>query len=247
MTAATPGAGPGVRTPVGDAPVIPVVVLGTGMYLAWFGVHYWRSDVRWPTDPVKAVLQGKGLPSPAGTPTDAEAALTAQLQQAATAQAELNAAAGGATPSVSNPNALGQAVASGLGSGSAIAQAALKYKGAGYTWGGNAASVGEWDCSSFVSYVLGHDLGLPLPGGHWGDAGFPPHSHGPTTFQYLLFGRPVSLAQVQAGDLVVSTEHIGIAVSGAEMISAQDEALGTGLGGFPGGFPAGPPHYRRVT
>lgn len=46
-----------------DIPVIPTILLGAGGYLAWFGVHYWRSDVAWPSDPVKAILQGKGLPA----------------------------------------------------------------------------------------------------------------------------------------------------------------------------------------
>lgn len=52
-----------VRTPVGDAPVLPLLLLGIGGYLMWYGVHYWRSsNTRWPSDPVKSVLQGKGLP-----------------------------------------------------------------------------------------------------------------------------------------------------------------------------------------
>lgn len=103
---------PAVRTPAGDAPVVPLAVLGTGMYLAWFGVHYWRSDVKWPTDPLKDVLQGKALPATTGTPTpDQQAVLKA-------AAAQLAAAAGGVTPSTgqSQPNALGEAVASGAGS-----------------------------------------------------------------------------------------------------------------------------------
>ena len=65
---------------VGDSPVIPLAIIGTGMYLAWFGVHYWRSDVKYPTDPLKAVLQGKGLPSNAGTPTADEAAVLKAAQ-----------------------------------------------------------------------------------------------------------------------------------------------------------------------
>lgn len=52
-----------VNTPVGSAPVIPVVLIMIGGYLAWFGAHYWRQDVRWPSDPIKAVLQGKSLPA----------------------------------------------------------------------------------------------------------------------------------------------------------------------------------------
>jgi hypothetical protein len=130
----TPGVGTQVKTPVGDAPVVPVILLGTGMYLAWFGVHYWRSDMRWPTDPVKAVLQGKGLPTPQQTPTAAQASLAAQLQ--------LATAAGGVTPSTgqAQPNALGQAVASGTGAPSSNENLG-KMLAAAYGWTGN-----EWDC-----------------------------------------------------------------------------------------------------
>lgn len=46
-----------------DAPWIPVALTLSGAYLAWFGVHYWRSDIKWPSDPVKATLTGKPLPS----------------------------------------------------------------------------------------------------------------------------------------------------------------------------------------
>lgn len=72
------GIGRKVRTPVGDAPVVPVFLIGAGMYLAWFGVHYWRSDVKWPTDVIKAVLQGKPLPDRTASDT-AEEKLVSQL------------------------------------------------------------------------------------------------------------------------------------------------------------------------
>lgn len=55
-----------IETPAGPAPIIPVIMIGTGFYLCWFGVHYWGSDTKFPTDPVKAVLQGKPLPKPSG-------------------------------------------------------------------------------------------------------------------------------------------------------------------------------------
>ena len=83
---------PKVKTPVGDAPLIPTMLLGTGAYLTWFGVHYWRSSkVVWPSDPIKSVLTGKGLPA-------ADHATTAQsnLAQTRASTAASTAAAGAA-------------------------------------------------------------------------------------------------------------------------------------------------------
>lgn len=51
------------------APVVPLFMIGLGLYLIWFGVHYWRDvGVKWPTDPIKNILQGKGLPTQAAPP-----------------------------------------------------------------------------------------------------------------------------------------------------------------------------------
>jgi hypothetical protein len=61
------------------APVIPLAILGTGAYLAWFGVHYWRSDTKWPTDPVKSVLRGQPAPKPAGVETSYSVQLAADV------------------------------------------------------------------------------------------------------------------------------------------------------------------------
>lgn len=224
-----------VKTPAGQAPVIPIIILGAGAYLVWFGIHWFGEPdpsgggIYWPTTPVKSVLQGKGVPKQNRRPS-ARSRLAADIAGASSAA---GAGAGQVIPAAT---------------GSAIADDALRYKGQGYVWGGNAAAPGHWDCSSFVSYVLGHDLGMALPGGgHYGDPGYPPHSHGPTTLQYLLYGQPVTRADVRAGDLIVSADHMGIAIDGGRMISAQDEQLGTGIGDFPAGFPGGPPHYRRVS
>lgn len=69
---------PAIRTPAGSAPVIPLVILGTGLYLTWFGVHYWRSDQKYPTSPLKDVLQGRPLPA-ASPPVPYAAQLTADV------------------------------------------------------------------------------------------------------------------------------------------------------------------------
>lgn len=57
---------------LGNAPIIPILLILSGGYLAWFGVHYWREDITWPSDPIKSVLQGKGVPpqQPATTSAD---------------------------------------------------------------------------------------------------------------------------------------------------------------------------------
>ena len=124
--------GPRVKTPAGDAPVIPVILLGTGMYLAWFGIHYWRSDVKWPTDPVKDILQGKGLPPATKTPTSDQ-------------QAILNLFASTETGGKVIPNTgqfSGPALAGGVETGTAGQNKQIgKMLATGYGWGSGA----DWD------------------------------------------------------------------------------------------------------
>lgn len=212
-----------------SAPIVPLALLGIGLYLTWFGVHYWARG-GWPTAPVKSVLQGKGLPDPGSNPGITTAQLTADVSSAT--------AGGSASPSGTTTTSA---------TSSSIANDALKYVGKGYVWGGPADTPGDWDCSSFCSYVLGHDLGLALPGGgHYGDQGYPPHSHGPTTLTYMLYGKSVNYGSEQPGDLLISAEHMGICIGGGQMISAQDPQLGTGTGGYQSGFPGGQPTVRRV-
>lgn len=219
-----------LHTPVGDAPIIPVMMLLTGAYLAWFGIHYWSSDTKWPSDPLKAILTGKPFPKPDTTSAEEAIANVPEALQAGGAAL----AAGGA------------AVAAAV-TGSKLADQALTYKGQGYVFGGAADRPGNWDCSSFVSYVLGHDLGQPLPGGgHYGDAGYPPHSHGPTTLNYMLFGTAVSRSQIQPGDLIVSSEHMGIVISATQYVSARTPALGVGVDNLSDSFPGGSPVFRRL-
>jgi cell wall-associated NlpC family hydrolase len=223
-----------ISTPVGTAPLLPVMIMSMGAYLTWFGVHYWRSDTAWPSDPLKAVLTGKPIPVP-----DRSADEAAVKGIVASAQSSASAGAGS--------GAVTGSVGSGGASGDAIAKAALNYLGAGYVFGGRADKVGNWDCSSFVSYVLGHDLGMPLPGGKWGDPGFPPHAHGPATGNYMMFGKPVAASQVKTGDLIVSSEHMGIVVAENTYVSAKTPAAGTGMGLYTPSFPGGSPVFRRVT
>ena len=233
-----------ISTPIGTAPVLPVMIMGLGAYLTWFGVHYWRSDTAWPTDPLKAVLTGKPIPVPDRSADEAAIkGVVTSAQAAAAARTAAAAAGGGISNQPTGPAATTQAG----GGGEKIAAQALKYIGSSYVLGGNADRVGNWDCSSFVSYVLGHDLDYPLPGGKWGDPGMPPHAHGPITTNYMMWGKPVAASQVQNGDLVVSSEHMGIVVTTGSYMSAKTPVLGTGLGLYTKSFPGGTPVFRRVV
>lgn len=138
---------------------------------------------------------------------------------------------------------------SGSGSGSvpatdsAIANDALKYVGHRYVYGGAPGPNGTsgWDCSSMVNWVLGHDLGMTLPGDS--SPGYNGESHGPTTLSYLAWSGAKTISNrssaAQAGDLCVWQTHIGIAIGNGQMVSALNESLGTKVTTISGGAPGG--------
>lgn len=206
---------PTLETPLGDAPVIPLLLAGFGAYLLWFGVKYWRGQgpAVWPSYPIKSVLQGHGLPPPQPAPSSSDVVTSYE----ATLGAQIAAQEASAT----SPGG-------GTISGSAIASDALKYIGTRYVWGGANPSRG-WDCSGMVNWVCGHDLFLSIPGLPRGTQ-FDGQSHGPDVAQWLAWS---GVARVpgppQPGDLVAwgPNGHMGVAVSGTEMVSALNPALGT--------------------
>ena len=139
--------------------------------------------------------------------------------------------------------------------GGQIAADAERYIGLGYVYAGDASSPGVWDCSSFVSYVLGHDLGLELPGnGRFGEPGYPPTSHGPVVVDYANWNgaQTINFGQERPGDLAVfegvgASGHIGIVVGSNLMVSALDTAQGTCKTPIVGYGPSGAPlFYRRI-
>ena len=141
--------------------------------------------------------------------------------------------------------------------GAAIAADAVTYAGQRYTYGGRADHPGDWDCSSFVSYVLGHDLGMVLPGGgSYGSPGYPPDAHGPVVVSWAGWAGATTLGKGQApaaGDLCVwaglgPLGHIGIALDARTMVSALDTAAGTVVTPIQGFGPVGVPVvFRRVN
>jgi cell wall-associated NlpC family hydrolase len=133
----------------------------------------------------------------------AEAAQQRQLEAAAQARI-----AGQTTPSV---NGIG--VGGSTPEGSTVAPPnvhggvvgiAMQYLGVPYVWGGSSPR--GFDCSGFVMYVFAQ-IGVSLP-----------HS------SYAMFnmGTPVSISQLQPGDLVFfsGASHMGIYIGGGQFIHA---------------------------
>lgn len=128
---------------------------------------------------------------------------------------------------------------------SLIANDALRYEGSGYVWGGAPAGnpknkgIGPHDCSSFANWVVGHDLGMAIPGFKAGT--YDGSTHGPTTLSWITFGQHVSggANAAVAGDILVWQTHMGICIGPGQMISALDPRLGTAVTSISGGAPFG--------
>jgi hypothetical protein len=164
-----------------QAPVIPVLLILAGAYLAWFAIRYWRDQqTTWPADPVKDVLRGLGLPKPRRSPA------------AATRVASPQVAAGPAATGTGAP----AGIAGGIGqaTGDAIARDAASYAGkVPYKWGGASPATG-WDCSGLVNWVLCHDMGLDIPGARGGN--FDGRTHGPNVAEWLAWAAGVDVVRI---------------------------------------------------
>jgi cell wall-associated NlpC family hydrolase len=192
-------------------PGLPVAFIAAGGVLVFSGVE---------NTPVGTVLRSlaRGQAPPKGAPETFATPGTAST-----------------VPGVpGGPGSLGSA------SGQAIAADALRYQGAGYVWDGSPAEgIGNWDCSSFCNWVIGHDMGLAIPGE--GAGAYTGSSHGPNTVLWLAWTGCTTVghdgSQAQAGDLAVWQTHVGICTGPNQMISALNPEAGTKVTAINGAIP----------
>jgi cell wall-associated NlpC family hydrolase len=134
-----------------------------------------------------------------------QAALQRQLQQQLASQkaAEQQASLAPTVPTSSAAPVESQPVAPPATHGGVVG-IAMQYLGVPYVWGG--ASPSGFDCSGLVMYVYAQ-VGVSLP-----------HS----SYAQYGYGTPVSMSQLQPGDLVFfdGLGHVGIYVGGGNFIHA---------------------------
>lgn len=145
----------------------------------------------------------------------------------------VNAISGGAVGFTSAAEAQGMV---GTGPNANIASDGMQYVGVMYKFGGGNPN--GWDCSGFVNYVLGHDLGYTLPGGI---KGFTGSWHGPVAAQYYVWNGADTIPrnQAAAGDLACWLTHIGIVVDNQSMVNAYTTGKPTSVTGIESHTPAG--------
>lgn len=184
---------------------VPLGVTVTGLYLAWFGVHYFRdTKTHWASDPVKAVLTGKPIPTRA------------------------RGAAPDTTVSVSEPSGGTSGGSAPTGSGTAAAMVAIARSQIGTPEtppGSNVTKYGSWFgmqaqwCDIFVSWCANQNGSLAAVGGK--------QSYVPSHWQWFQSKglAHVGSAGMQAGDIVFQSplgSHIAIATgNGTETISGN--------------------------
>lgn len=115
------------------------------------------------------------------------------------------------------------------GSGENVARVALQYVGHAYKFGGapGLEAQNPWDCSSFVNYVIGVKFNAAIPGNKPGQ--YRGQSHGPPTGMWGVWSglRRLQRSEVSAGDIIVWTGHMGIAIDNTQMVNAINPKRGT--------------------
>lgn len=153
---------------------------------------------------------------------EAEAARAAAEQEAARKAAEKqevkksgvgsSAAAGGSSTGSGSGSNAGQSTQMASSNGQAVVDYARQFLGNPYVYGGNSLTNGT-DCSGFVKGVYA-SFGINLPR---------------TSSEQRSVGYAVSLSEIQPGDIVCYSGHVGIYAGNNTLIHASNEKTGITL------------------
>ncbi len=116
----------------------------------------------------------------------------------------------------SSSNTSSDSSRSGSGSGSAVVAYAMKFKGYRYVFGTSGPNT--FDCSGFTKYVYGH-FGVSLP-----------HS----SKSQRSVGRSVSRSNLQQGDILCFSGHVGIYIGNDQFIHASNKRDGVKISSLSG-------------
>lgn len=104
------------------------------------------------------------------------------------------------------------AEAARVGQRQAVVDFAKQFIGNPYVWGGTSLTRGT-DCSGFVKSVYAH-FGVSLPR---------------TSYSMRSVGYEVSYDEIQPGDIVCYSGHVGIYAGNGQIVNAIDESHGIGM------------------
>lgn len=139
-----------------------------------------------------------------------------------------------------------KAASGGQVSGGAIVSDAKSYLGIPYKWAGYLPSTG-FDCSGFVNYILGFDLGLAIP--TYPAGSYTASSHGPVTQVWYIWTGATTVSNngndAQAGDLVCWPTHMGIATGKNTFINSPTTGSSVFIANI-NGFSSEPLRIRRL-
>ena len=136
----------------------------------------------------------------------------AETQEVKKSGAGSSAAAGGSSTGSGSGSSAGQSAQTASSNGQAVVDYARQFLGNPYVYGGNSLTNGT-DCSGFVKGVYAA-FGINLPR---------------TSSEQRSVGYAVSLSEIQPGDIVCYSGHVGIYAGNNTLIHASNEKTGITL------------------
>lgn len=136
----------------------------------------------------------------------------AEKQEAKKSGAGSSAAAGGSSAGSGSGSSAGQSAQTASSNGQAVVDYARQFLGNPYVYGGNSLTNGT-DCSGFVKGVYAA-FGINMPR---------------TSAEQRSVGYAVSLSEIQPGDIVCYSGHVGIYAGNNTLIHASNEKTGITL------------------